>query len=194
MGAIAIAAMAIVATLDYLSGREFSFTLLYLVPIAVAIAFVGPLPGFLLCVIAAGSGMRTELADHAPVSAALWNAGVRLGVYLVFYALFSFVLDNKATKRRIALARKCLDTGAALAVFFFVAAGFAKYEETLRPPAGKSVGDSSNSVGHSDESHFAELNKLVPQSLGLCRPLLLGSRDPSGPSCVRISPREMFEG
>src|SRR5438046_1606346 len=105
MGGAAVLLLVVVAVLDYLSGRDFSFTLLYLGPIAIAIWFVGPLPGLVLCFSAAGSGMAIEFLDRAP-AAALWNGGVRLGVYLVFFVLLSYLREHKTSGVVTPLSRK----------------------------------------------------------------------------------------
>src|SRR5262245_7756913 len=83
----ALALFAVVAFLDFVTGRAFSFTLLYLAPISISIWFVGPVPSLALCCSAAASSSTVELIEGATSSAALWNAGVRLGIYLLFYAL-----------------------------------------------------------------------------------------------------------
>src|SRR6266480_4959839 len=86
---IAIGLLVIVGLLDYVTGNDFSFTLMYLAPISVAIWYIGPIAGLALCFLAAAGGLVIELTVGMPLPAALWNAGVRLGVYVVFYAILN---------------------------------------------------------------------------------------------------------
>src|SRR5437016_4713904 len=86
MGAIALCGLGIVGYLDYLTGKDLSFTLLYLAPISIAVWFVGPTAGLVLCCMAAASSMTSETISKAPIGIALWNTGIRFGVYIVFYS------------------------------------------------------------------------------------------------------------
>src|SRR6476619_5572439 len=92
---IAVVLWVIVGLLDYVTGNDFSFTLMYLAPISVAIWYIGPIAGLALCFLAATGGLAIELAVGRPLPAALWNAGVRLGVYVVFYAILNRLRDRE---------------------------------------------------------------------------------------------------
>ena len=93
---IALDLLVIVALLDYATGRDFSFTLMYLAPISVAIWYIGPIEGLAVCFLAAISGLVLELVVDMSLPAAVWNAGVRLGVYVVFYAILNQLRDRQA--------------------------------------------------------------------------------------------------
>jgi len=43
--------------LDYVTGRDFSFTLMYLAPISVAVWYIGPIAGLVLGFFAAACGL-----------------------------------------------------------------------------------------------------------------------------------------
>src|SRR3954462_11631261 len=94
LGGICIGLLVTVGLLDYLAGNDLSFTLLYLAPIAIAIWYIGPIAGSVLCFSAAISGLSIELMIGRPLPTALWNVGVRLGVYVVFYAILNQLRDG----------------------------------------------------------------------------------------------------
>lgn len=87
--------LAIVGVLDYVTGKELSFTLLYLVPVFTAVWFLDRRAGFLMCVAAAATSMATELFDHGQWLIVLWNTGIRFGVYLVFCTLLAYIKSHR---------------------------------------------------------------------------------------------------
>ena len=187
-GGFALLLLAVVAPLDYVTGRDFSFTLLYLAPIAIAIWLVGAIPALVLCFLAACCSMAGELIHDAPLSAALWNAGGRLGVYLSFYVILGYLREHKTSGVVTPLARKWIAIGAAVPCLAIVAAGIAYHSRPTNGPL-LSTAAAASPERLADQNPLAELSSLVQRSLKLSRPLLLGSRDPNGPSCIEISRR-----
>ncbi len=186
LGSVALLLLAGVALLDYLAGRDFSFTLLYLAPISIAIWFVGALPALVMCFLAAGCSITGELYDNASLSAALWNAGGRLGVYLAFYVILGYLREHKMSGVITPLSRKWIAIGAATPFLVIIAAGIAHHHAPMNGPL-LSAAETASSGRLGDHNPLIELSSLVQQSLKLSRPLLLGSRDPNGPSCIQIS-------
>jgi hypothetical protein len=181
----ALSLFAVVAICDYLTGRAFSFTLLYLAPISIAIWFVGPVPSLVMCFLAAVNSIAIELTDGGTPSAALWNAGIRLGVYLLFYALVGYLRHHKPSVIRATCTRRWITAAALMPCGALLGASLlpsTPAEQRLRAVTGSSR---SGDLAH--KSPLAELASLVEESMKASRTLLLGSRDPYGPSCVQIS-------
>jgi hypothetical protein len=185
-GAGAVFALVVVGLLDYVTGRDFSFTLLYLAPIAIAVWFVGPAFALVLCFLAPFCGLIVEISDRAPLSATIWNAGIRFGVYVVVYVLLSHLRQHKAAGTAMPHARRWLVLGAVIPCVMLIAAGIVHHWW----PGGNSLraaNGSSSNERLTKQGPLAELASVVQQSMRSSRPLLLGSRDPNGPSCIDIS-------
>lgn len=94
--ALTLALLAVVGYLDYATGPQMTFTLLYLLPISISAWFVGRRTGIIFCICAAVIGAVVELAAHETTLAiSLWNGGVRFGVYFAFCWLLAH-LDRKS--------------------------------------------------------------------------------------------------
>lgn len=187
MCAVSFALLALVVLLNHVLGKDFSVTLLYLIPIAAGVASLGPLAGIVFCLLAAVSGMAIELGGGAPLAVVAWNASARFGVYIVFYVLFDLVIESKRTGHVSTTAKYCVTAGVALAAMLFVAAGVMERNSSLATPLHSASGYAEFDVLPSSQLSLAELTTLIQSALKTCRPLLLGSRDPSGPSCVEVS-------
>jgi diguanylate cyclase (GGDEF)-like protein len=82
---ISIALLMCVATGDYLTGPDVSFTLLYLGPIAFSIWFAGPTASLLLALTAALTDVvcnASARVEPLPGAIQAWNLSVQLGVFL----------------------------------------------------------------------------------------------------------------
>jgi diguanylate cyclase (GGDEF)-like protein len=80
------------AAVDYSTGYEFSFSLLYILPVAAATWYIGRGPGLTLAVICSGTWLGTDWAAGHRYSHPLfhlWNAGIGLGFFLVITYLVS---------------------------------------------------------------------------------------------------------
>ena len=98
-GVIAAAAflLAAVGWLDFVTGKDTSFTILYLVPVSTAAWFAGRRIGLAFCVLAAACELVVEFASDQPNPVtACWNAGVKFGVYFAFCSLLEYVRTHRA--------------------------------------------------------------------------------------------------
>jgi hypothetical protein len=176
-----LALLAAVAYLDYVTGPQMTFTLLYLLPISVCAWFIGRGSATVLCVAAALIGGAIELATHeSGLSASLWNVGVRFGVYFTFASLLAHLHAHNAglpvlrTLNRLLVATACC--ACALAVMG------AMIQKRLPARSGSLETSTSTQPANA----LADLAAKLQTSLRLSRPVLLGSRDPKGPSCVVV--------
>src|SRR5262249_25564576 len=92
-----------VGALDVVTGQQTSLTLLYLLPIALATYFLGRRAGMILSALAAATALVIALRYPTSIIAEFWNAGTRLGVFLVFSALLHHVHEHHlgAARRQI---------------------------------------------------------------------------------------------
>ena len=93
---LAVGLAVLVGGLDYWSGPQLSFTLFYLLPVAVSAWFVGPRAGaslaffcaILMTLVAALCPLAT-----LPLDVEIWNAAIRCGIFLVL----ALVMDKLKT-------------------------------------------------------------------------------------------------
>ena len=101
--ALAVCGVAAVGYVDFLTGLQVSLSLFYLGPIALAAWYVGRWPG--VC-IAALSCIGWYIADaehqYASLSIQIWNAMVRLEVFLVFALVLRSLRDHVLEERLLA--------------------------------------------------------------------------------------------
>src|SRR5439155_4154764 len=186
LAAIACAALlALIGWLDYLTGKQASFTLLYLLPISLAKWFVGRRAGLICCIIAALIGLAVGLNDNPSLPTELWNAGIRLGVYLTFFSLLRQVrLQAGSDTSRLRGLQRLLILSATSACAL-AAAGWLL--QRYLPSANPTGGASTPALAASDPQRaLADLAPLIQRTMRASRPVLLGSRDPQGPSCVAV--------
>ena len=93
---LAVGLAVLVGGLDYWSGPQLSFTLFYLLPVAVSAWFVGPRAGASLAIFCAI--LMTLVAALCPLAkisldVKIWNAAIRCGIFLVL----AVVLDKLKT-------------------------------------------------------------------------------------------------
>src|SRR4051812_14315631 len=82
--AVSVILLIVVAAVDYLTGRDISFALLYLLPISIATWFVNPRAGILFSTIAGVCGLGIGLLGEPRLAVTFWNAGAMFGVYVAF--------------------------------------------------------------------------------------------------------------
>lgn len=90
-GAMALAIMVVVGTVDYLTGVEITFSVFYLVPIGMAAWFVGYGFAVALSVLSVIVWLGGDIAAGANYSSAfvpVWNAVISVAFYLVVIWLF----------------------------------------------------------------------------------------------------------
>ena len=91
---------------DYLTGRELSFSIFYLVPISVAALACGLPWTVLVSLASAGTWMWADLAAGSVYSSPLipfWNAVVRLGYFILHSLLLTMLVRQSRRLRSMAL-------------------------------------------------------------------------------------------
>ena len=87
---LSLVLLATVGALDYLTGYELSFSVFYLIPVAISAWYAGIHTGLVICVICAATWF---LVDHVSgrqyshFAIPFWNAGVRLGFFIIVASL-----------------------------------------------------------------------------------------------------------
>jgi hypothetical protein len=177
--------LAAVGLIDYATGWEMSFWFFYLVPVVVATWFAGRRAGLAFCVGCAAVCLGSELASGPALWAVLWNTAAALGVFLTVCFLLgrlraqglSFPVPAFTPRRRwlLIVASACLlVAGTAWACWHWTWGGAA---------SGRRATDA-----------LAKLAADLEACKHLSRAVLLGSRDPSGPSCVQVVKTGQVQG
>lgn len=89
---IALSAVGVLSVVDYLTGSEIAFSLFYLAPILYAAWFGGRAHGTLIAVVSALTWGAIDVAagkQYSVPAFVVWNAGVRLGFFLLAVWLLS---------------------------------------------------------------------------------------------------------
>jgi hypothetical protein len=187
---LSIATLSVVALADFATGKDVVFTFFYLVPIAIAIWCGDRKIGLALCLVSAAIRLSVEVLDHIPIGKAIWNAGVRLGVYLAFFELLSVVKTIQAGPLVVSMFRRHAPFSI-VAIIALVLVGELSPVRSAGPRPNVSSASTIALVpmpnSDRDQSPLGELADLVKASMRASRPVLLGSRDPNGPSCVTVS-------
>jgi hypothetical protein len=179
-----LALFAAVAWIDSLTAKELTFTVLYLVPIAIAVWFVGPGFSLALCFLAAVTSFVLELRDGIVPTVAVWNEGVRLSIYLLFHSLLRYFREHRHGAPGPTRIRRWIAVAAVVPMVALAGAGVFRAtpaEEWLRAMTAPTKPEPV-----AERDPFAELALLVGEATRASRPLLLGSRDPNGPTCVSV--------
>jgi len=112
--------IAIIGTLDFLTGYELSFSVFYVIPIFLVTWFAGRKLGIMTSIVSAFVWFVADIVAAHPYSHALipvWNSLIRLTFFLVITYLFSSLKNS--TEREKELSRKDYLTGAANSRFFY---------------------------------------------------------------------------
>jgi hypothetical protein len=206
--AIAVAALllATVGWLDFVTGKEISFTIIYLIPVSTAAWIAGRRVGLVFCILAAACELAAEFASEPPnFATAFWNAGVKFGVYFVFCALLDIAKTHSAGANVLRTVHRRIALGVALGVSVAVMVAvsqrlFADRRVSAASAASSTGGNSTHTsitsryapVGEAPvearkpNEPLADLAKLVTSSMHASRPALLGSRDPNTTTCVQV--------
>jgi len=99
--------VAAVAALDHATGEELSFSIFYLLPISVASWYGGRHAGLAVGILSAVSWLAIDLIGGHPYSSRIipfWNAGVRLGFFVLTAHLLSRLKDHLNRESRMARA------------------------------------------------------------------------------------------
>ena len=101
--ALAVSGVAAVGYVDFLTGFEVSLSLFYLGPIAIAAWYVGRWPGIGIAALACISWYIADARhQYSHPSIPIWNAMVRLEVFLVFALLLTALRDHVLKERQLA--------------------------------------------------------------------------------------------
>jgi len=91
--------------LDHVTGYEFSFSIFYLVPIALASWFGGRRAGLLLCFASVAIWFTVDTTSghvYSVPAVRFWNAGVRLGFFVVTSSLLASLHTHLRAEERLA--------------------------------------------------------------------------------------------
>ena len=90
--------------IDYLTGSEFSFSVFYTLPIAIAAWFAGRRAGILTSFTAATCWLAADLlGGHAYVQPTIpfWNAAVRLGFFTIITVILSELRASRVRQEEL---------------------------------------------------------------------------------------------
>ncbi len=113
--AIAFLIIAVIGLVDYLTGHEISFSVFYLLGVALAVWFVGKWFGALISVLSVAVWVGGDIASGARFSTPLipiWNAVILLTFYLVVVGLLARLrlfhqnLEGQVKQRTVALTEE----------------------------------------------------------------------------------------
>jgi predicted signal transduction protein with EAL and GGDEF domain len=108
-----------VGIIDFKLGREFSFSIFYLMPIIFATLAFGRNVGFVFCIIATGTWFIVDQLSNAAYSHPMigyWNAVMRLGFFVIITWLLPAFQELKREKQ---ISRIDYLTGIANRRYFF---------------------------------------------------------------------------
>lgn len=99
---IALALVAVIGAVDYVTGYEWAFSLFYLFPVLLATQVLGPRAGLAMAVLAAGVWTLAQWAAGLTYSTKLplfWNVAMRFGI-LVLMAHLLLKLETETRRAR----------------------------------------------------------------------------------------------
>jgi diguanylate cyclase (GGDEF)-like protein len=114
--------LCVVAILDYLTGYELSFSLFYLIPIALFSWFISSWLGVVVSFVSAGLWLVVDIfagAQYSHPAIYFWNTLIRLGFFNLTVLLISL---GKALERERTFARTDYTTGTVNTRFFHILA------------------------------------------------------------------------
>ena len=82
--------VAVIGAADYLTGNELSFSVFYLIPVALGSWYLRGRFGLLVCMVSAATWLVVDYTSgnlHMHPAILLWNTGVRFGFFLVVATL-----------------------------------------------------------------------------------------------------------
>jgi signal transduction histidine kinase len=102
--ALGLVLVGLIGALDYLTGDELSFSIFYLIPIALLAWYGGVWTGVLVAALSAASWLVADLLTQHPYSNPLfpyWNSLVRLGFFLIVTYTLSVVRAARAQNEEL---------------------------------------------------------------------------------------------
>lgn len=103
--AAGLLAIAAIAALDYLTGSELSFSIFYLIPISGITWYTHRRLGLVMCVLGAATWLAVDVAvgnTYSHPAIGFWNAGVRLGFFVIITLLLATVRTALERQRSLA--------------------------------------------------------------------------------------------
>jgi len=170
------------AVIDFFIDDRKSLTPLYLLPVFWSTWFLGRRSGYLTCIAAAVVGLLISLrSETATISC--WNAGARFCVYVVFCELLSQLRSHMGAGAFAQKARRVIAWSISPAIIL-VALGW-MIDRQFSPRASRNE-SASLAATQPNSPGPGELASLIEPTMRASRPVLLGSRDPKGNSCVPV--------
>ncbi len=103
--AYALVLIALLGAVDFLTGFELSFSIFYLIPVAIVAWYIRGQLFVGICILSAGTWLCMDLVSGHTYSHPLipfWNAGVRFGFFIIIAALLSKFHDSLELQSRLA--------------------------------------------------------------------------------------------
>jgi diguanylate cyclase (GGDEF)-like protein len=109
----ALLLVAVLATLDFITGVQINLSIFYLIPVIFAMWFISPRAGLFIAMLSVAMWATLDSVGGVPYGAAIviWNALVRLGLFFIVLWLVHVMKDSR--RREAALARTDSLTGVA---------------------------------------------------------------------------------
>jgi hypothetical protein len=185
---ISFALMGAIGAGDWATGWAVSFTLLYLIPIATAAWVVGRRAGMMMCVVATGMRLATNLPSPMSPATILWNAGIAFGIFLTFAGLLSHLRTANQNFPILRSLGKSVGFGLGLAALLALIGLLAERKLSAAPQTVSGflarLPASAPSKPAQPGSPLADLSARAGVCTRLSRAILLGSRDLKLSSCV----------
>jgi hypothetical protein len=177
--------LAVVGGLNSVLNADASFMVAYLVPICIITWCAGRGAGLAACIAASAVGAAWGIIEHVSLPVTLWNAIARFSLFFAF----AFLVDLRAmgALHQHALRNVLRFIGGCIAIAALASVGGLLVERSrsnaIRSAAFRMDAQTAYDIS-GDRLDLALLQARVDKCIALSRPLLLGSRDPNGPSCV----------
>jgi len=101
----ALILVAVIGATDHVTGYELSASIFYLLPIAMTTWYVGRRLGIALCLVSASTWLLVDYTSghaYSYLAIPFWNAGVRLGIFLIVAHLLSNLKSALAQQELLA--------------------------------------------------------------------------------------------
>lgn len=187
---MAVAMIAVLGVGDCVTGSAVSFTLLYVIPVALATWRGSRMVGIAVSLLAGAVKLVANLKSPLPVTTALWNSGMALGVFLSFCTLLRHIRATHRDSPVIGKLGKVIGMTVGLTVAltlagFLIEHRFNSSEKSLFQGTG-SMRPSAVTPARAPVTGFGieELQIAQEEAMAESRAILLGSRSPVGESCV----------
>ena len=99
---VALVIVAAIGWLDFASGVYLSFALFYLVPIGFVTSYSGRGSGILVAIVCASVGLVGDVYQHEAGFLPIWNAAMRLGVFIVVAIVLARLREAHQRERELA--------------------------------------------------------------------------------------------